>query len=593
MKLLHTVKSSSLLLLILLVTSCAKMDLPVFLKRNTDALSFSYLHSTKDLAILANGEWKVSSKEDWISLSPAGGTGDGQAETLVKVTVAHNKGEKRSGQVMLSNNEKSFNIEVTQDDGKIAVGKPTMASGFVINKEVGEAIIQVPYTRGAADDQVNVKVTLFGPGAQGLSAQQLNNYSLAAGDGYIPVILNGTPTVLGEIQVNLLVEIPGRNISTELTVKSRIRVESGGLDPLESPTVTLVKVLPRLAVLDWGMYAKGSGLSRKFVLELAKSQYGPFIRRYANQVDWLSTTSIGTTTSIFFDHNRFAFADLQPNTTYWFRIVQKTINATQNLDSDVSYFQFTTPAEEPLAPNVLLYKDFDNFWWGGSAIYQAFGIQPTEAQILTNIDPASDAVKATDYRTYFPAGNLADAFSGNLAPAKTPAMWNYYWDGAKYGNNVTGADYKGWYGVNALPATGSIRLATASAQGYITTPVLEKIGEGIADITVTVNTAPYFEPYHAWGEDYLKHLIQVSGGGKITDAGPTGAIDNDAQVTVTCSSNVNASTGGPSRNYTVPTTHTVKISGATKNTKVTIKTTPYSGSNHYRIWVDDIKVVKN
>lgn len=593
MKSLYIFKSIILLVVLGLLASCAKVDMPVFLKRNTDAMSFSYLNSTKDLAILANGDWKVSSDADWISLSPAGGTGNGKTETPVKVTVVHNKGEKRSGKVLLSNNEKSFTIGVTQDDGKIVLGKPVMTAGFDINKEIGNAIIQLPFTKGAADDQVNVTVTLLGPGAQGLSVENLSNYALVAGDGYIPVILKGTPTVLGEIQVNLLVEIPGRNISSELSVKSRVRVESGGLDPLESPTVTLLKVLPRLAVLDWGTYAKGSGLSRKFVLELAKSQYGPSIRRYANQADWLSTTSIGTTTSIFFDHNRFAFADLQPNTTYWFRVVQKTTNATQNLDSDVSYFQFTTPAEAPLAANVLLYKDFDNFWWGGSAIYQAFGIQPTEAQILTNIDPASDAVKATDYRTYFPVGNLADAFSGNLAPAKTPAMWSYYWDGAKYGNNVTSVDYKGWYGVNALPATGSVRLATASAQGYLSTPVLEKIGEGTADITVTVNTAAYFEPYHAWGEDYLKHLIQVSGGGKITDGGPTGTIDNDTQATVSCSSNVNAATGGPSRNYTMPTTHTVKISGATKNTRVTIRTTPYSGSNHYRIWVDDIKVVKN
>ena len=180
-------------------------------------------------------------------------------------------------------------------------------------------------------------------------------------------------------------------------------------------------------------------------------------------------------------------------------------------------------------------------------------------------------------------------------------MWRAYWDGDVYGTNYADADYQGWKGSLALPNTGGVRLASASAQGYLTTPKLLKLGSEGSTIKVTVNSAPYFEPYQSWGEDHPQFFIIVEGPGTIVDGGSTMATplnesadcaNSDKQVTVECVKNVNASNNTPLSDRLTLTEHNVTVSGATNETRITIKTHPYSGTAHYRIFVDDIKIVK-
>lgn len=572
---------------ILTYTSCSKEDVLDMFKRQSDQMSFNYLNETKPLAIASSNHWTVRSQSEWISVNPEEGSGDSQ-EQNIEVTVAHNKGDQRTGIITVSNGNKSYDVNIVQSAGHIVVERPTVASSFLVDQDITGAQVLIPYTKGAADDFVHVTASLQGPGADGLEIHDVADFQLSAGDGFIPVDLSGVTTTTGEIQIDLLVEIPSRSYTQNFTVKTRVKVD-GGIDPLESPTVELIKVLPRLAVLDWGKYIKNSGVSRKFELELATTQYGPAIRRYANQVDWLSSTSIGTG-NYFFDHNRFVFGDLEPGTTYWFRVVHKTIN-TLNLDSDMTYFQFTTPTEN-IGANVILYKDFDDFWFGGAPIYQAFAVQPTEAQLKT-LDPTSSDVKATDYRTHSWNNNIASTFDGNLSPTNAPLLYNAYWDGAKYGSNFTDPNYAGWHGVNAFAATGAVRLAPAAGQGYLKTPKFENI-TGTADVLITVNTAPYYEPYHSWGEDGLRHYIIIEGDGTIVDGGPTMvSLDNSQQVTVECTSNVDPATNGPLYSTNRTTEHSVRVTGATSNTRLVVSTLPYNASAaRVRIWLDDIKVEK-
>lgn len=585
--------------------SCSDDDEGAILKRNADSIEFSYLQTTKDLTILANGGWQIKSNNSWISLTPEEGLGDGTTETPIHITAEQNIGDERVGSVTLSNSERSYDITIRQENGHLSFKKATMPSSFLINQFVS-GMIQIPYTKGSVADKASVRVELEGPGAAGLTVADVVDYQLSAGDGVIPLSITGTPTASGAIEVNLYVDVSSRNISDSLfVVKSRTKITEEDIDPLESPTVKMFKLLPRLAVLDWGDYENGkgdygaNGTSRNFTLELAETKYGAAIRRYHNQVNWLSSTST-VALPTFYEHNRFAFADLTPNTTYWFRIVVKSLNTKEHLDSDMAYFEFKTPAEETLTSKVLIYKDFDNFWFGGNPIYQAFAVMPTGAQIKGNLDPSSDVVKSTDYRTVHPMNTPGDTYTAaNLSPANCPAMWNYYWQGDLYGADYLSSDYVGWQGKLVCLNTGCIRLSSASAQGYIKTPLLAGLGSSTSDIVVTVHTAPYFEPYHSWGEDHLQHFIIVEGPGTIIDGGATksepanpdpSCANTDKQVTVICSSNVNPSTRGPSNDYTIPTKHVVKISGATKDTRVVVKTHPYYGGAHYRIIVDDIKV---
>jgi len=163
--------------------------------------------------------------------------------------------------------------------------------------------------------------------------------------------------------------------------------------------------------------------------------------------------------------------------------------------------------------------------------------------------------------------------------------------------NITKVGFTGW-DLLAVLIAGAALLSTASVSGYIKTPKLTGIGEGTADITVTCHTAPYFEPYHSWGQDHEQHYIQVEGPGTITDGGPTKAeptgaatANTDKQVTVQCTTHVD-SDKIPTTDYVNPTEHVVKIAGATKETRIVIAAHPY-GTKHYRLWIDDIQVTKD
>ena len=353
----------------------------------------------------------------------------------------------------------------------------------------------------------------------------------------------------------------------------------------------MVKRLPRLVVLDWGEYEKGSGTNgfngteRAFTLELAYSEASAPIRKYTTtREQWLSSSNQ------FYSHNRFAIGGLKPNTDYVFRMTPLDASHT-----DVGTFH--TPAEPLLDAHVLLYKDFDNFWWGGCPIYQAYGIQPSQNDIgNNNLDPADAAVWLRNDPCVNPSNSTALYFNYKSAaatdvrsPLKCPKYWNYCWEGDKYGTNYGDAAYTGWTGYNVRHCTGSVLLGTASAEGTLSTPYLTALGATSTTIIVTVNSAAYYESYHRnYAEDNLRHLIKVEGAGTILDGGPTCQLREDKQVTVECATNVASNeTLQPMYDTNIPTTHTVTIGGANSTTRIVIKSATASKN---RFWIDDIKI---
>ncbi len=591
----HLIFSLLCLAPVVLGTSC-KDDETVFLQRSHDALSFSYFNSTQELLVLSNGRWRISPGDAWISCSPAEGSGDGKTEQPVGITVAQNDGAERTGSVTLTDGAKELVIRITQEDGFFSLGSPALSPSFDLYEELVDKRVEIPYRKSKPGYKADVTATLEGPGAEGLAVESLTDYPMEEGDGSIPLNLSGTPTQKGPIAVRLHVKISSVETPYELTAESRAKLAG-------EVTVTMFKLLPRLAVLDWGDYEKGTGTNfnngspRSFSFGLALEEEGENLRSYTSKTtDWL------TASNIFFAHNRFAFGNLNPGTTYWFWIVAHELGPKKE-DSDKTWLSFTTPAEE-LAPNVILYKDFDDFWFRGCPIYQAFGVEVTNAQIGKNIDPDDANCPAASGKIVNPV-NSTDSFfnyvgsaTDNRGPVKAAKLWAAWWEGGRYGTNYADADYPGWQGFWVRTQTGAVLLSTASVSGYLKTPKLTGIGDGTADITVTCHTAPYLEPYHSWGQDHDQHYIQVEGPGTIVDGGPTrseptgaATANTDKQVTVRCSTHVD-SNKSPSTDYINPTEHVVRIAGATRETRIVIAAHPY-GTKHYRLWIDDIQVTKN
>lgn len=268
---------------------------------------------------------------------------------------------------------------------------------------------------------------------------------MEVGDGAIPLALSGTPTKKGPITVKLHVEISSVATPYDLTAESRAKLAG-------EVTVTMFKLLPRLAVLDWGDYEKGTGTNfnngtpRSFSFGLALEEEGDNLRNYTSKTtDWLPSASM------FFAHNRFAFANLKPGTTYWFWIIAHELGPKKE-DSDKTWFSFTTP-EENLAPNVILYKDFDDFWFRGCPIYQAFGPEVSNAQIGANIDPDDPNCVAASSKILNPCNttdsffNYASSATDNRGPVKAAKLWASWWEGDTYGTDYADADYPGWQGL--------------------------------------------------------------------------------------------------------------------------------------------------
>lgn len=387
--------------------------------------------------------------------------------------------------------------------------------------------------------------------------------------------------------------------------------------------VKVFKLLPKMVVLDWGTYVKGTGTngqsdeSRDFVFELAYSKRGDAIRRSSpGKTTWFQT-------GIFWPDNRFVYGGLKPETEYWFRILQKKVGANYDQTTDTAYVQFTTPAEAVLPAGTVLYNDFDHFNIKGSIIYRAFGYAISNANVAKNFDPTSDNDFMTKSNGMCTPQTTMDALfdvrndaSKDLHYSKCPKVWEHYWETDKYGyDNIADLDkYPGWSSYFARESTGAVLLGGASTAGaWLGTPRLTDLGENPTDITFVTNTCAYFEMYHSWSEDQLYHYIVVDGPGEIVDGGvtmvandnpnrPKNAVENTAkQILVKMNANKAGAGMGALYDWNRTTKHTVKISGATKDTRIKIMNmTPTSTTvvgtdptTHCRVAVDDVMVVKN
>ena len=374
--------------------------------------------------------------------------------------------------------------------------------------------------------------------------------------------------------------------------------------------VKVLKLLPKLVVIDWGKYERGTGTNgdnggpRDFDFELALEKDGPAIRKStSSKNNWLVA-------SMFWPENRFVYGNLTPDTDYWFRITAKN-TGDNNEGSEITYFKFHTPAEAPLPANTVLYNDFDHFCIKGSAIYRAFGIAISNAEVGKNFDPnnADDFLRNTGIctppTTMDPLHDQRNNASHALNFNQCPKVWEHYWETDKYGlDGISDLDtYPGWSCYFARESTGAVMLGGATtSNAYLGTPRLTSLGDTPTDITVVVHTAAYYEPYHSWEEDCLKHYIKVDGPGQIVDGGATVAAElpstaepnTDKSIVVEMKPNKWGAGQGSINDYNVTTEHVIKISGATKDTRIKVMNMKIGDDvAHARLLIDDILITKD
>jgi len=207
--------------------ACSKSELP-FVLRDTDKLSFGYAASSQTFTVCTNGDWNVSAEEtDWITLTPSSGTGDGKTREVVTVEAKRNTGAARNGRIAINAAGQVVYIDLVQAEGFMVLGEPTLNKTLVKDVALAGAAVIIPYTRGVIDEDIEVALTVEGPGAAGIEPSHVT-LQLAEEAGNLEVPLSGTPQTAGT--VTLKVEFMGLAASLETRVHA---VDPGSVIYLE------------------------------------------------------------------------------------------------------------------------------------------------------------------------------------------------------------------------------------------------------------------------------------------------------------------------------------------------------------------------
>ncbi|WP_417014769.1 fibronectin type III domain-containing protein [Alistipes sp.] len=339
------------------------------------------------------------------------------------------------------------------------------------------------------------------------------------------------------------------------------------LDPvaIPAPQVSLYLASRGLLVFEW---PRDDAYPRKFILELAESASGEAVRT----VECKEPVK-GKGFYANYPYNRFVFGNLQADKTYYCRV--KILGEGVYTDSEFGVGEGRTLPMPVLGEEVLLYKDFDDFWWGGYSIAAAFGICPSSAaQKLPETLNITGSVYADDGTTVVaePSKNADDTFA-------TIGKNNADYLTARWGE----ADWDTANSKKIYEVCGHLKFGTGSAAGSLVLPHLTKLGDATADIELTFRACPYTEPkkiqddpvvYTLYGnQDRKDFTVSVSGGGTFEDGSTKITLYND-------------DSGRDNNGRFAWTDHSVVIRNVTAETRITIATI------EKRMWLDDIKVVK-
>lgn len=190
------------------------------LKRDTDAVELTYNSgATTQISVRYAGSWSARVEctdgsgapvNNWFSVSPDNGVGNGRDYQWVTVTAERNPGDKRTGYIYLKPaNGEEIKIEVAQADGHFSVNDPVISGTLKSNTE-SAAMLEIAYDKAFGEEIVEIEATLDGPAAEGLSiSSPYQSVIEREGSGTISVPITGVPVALGEMVCHVTFKLDG------------------------------------------------------------------------------------------------------------------------------------------------------------------------------------------------------------------------------------------------------------------------------------------------------------------------------------------------------------------------------------------------
>ena len=355
-------------------------------------------------------------------------------------------------------------------------------------------------------------------------------------------------------------------------------VEFTTLDPvpLSKPSVEIYHTSYGLAVVSF-KFDESQQADTKFSIRLADGS-GAVIREYTEWSFNKKYTLHGT---------RFLFGGLDPNTTYSASIQRISLDEGIWTNSEWSDPLPFTTSSEPDRSGYLLWNDFDSHPWGGNGPMLAFGIDPKDKDGEFDVENWKES---TSWAIASPVKNMDNLGNGvGKDDANKKLYHDLYmpgWDHNELAendkNNATGTVYL---------CGGMMKFGTSSSLGRLTLPAFSGLASG--SLEVSFNASPYCEPNGTTGSletspdqyDGITFTVEIlSGPGTIATA--DGQQVNSTSVTLT--NKTLAEMGAEADGRYEMTPHTVTVSGATQETRISIVTENSTGNR--RMWLDDLKV---
>lgn len=347
---------------------------------------------------------------------------------------------------------------------------------------------------------------------------------------------------------------------------------------LSKPTLAVYDMSYAFAIVEFG-FDTAEQQDTKFGIQLLEG--GKVIREYTKWSFNNKYTKHGT---------RFLFGGLADNQAYAARIRRIALDTDQWSDSEWSDELPFTTAAVPDKTGYLLWQDFDNHPWGGNGPLLAFGIDPKDADKsfdVTSGQSESGWQVASPVKNMDNLGNGVGSAAGG-GPAAYHSLFMSGWDSDELKlndkNNFTGSVYL---------CGGMMKFGTGSSIGRLTLPKFAQLTD-VSTLEVTFNACPYYEPNNDTGSlqespaaaDGVEFMVTVNGGGVIVEA--NGAAVNTESVKLR-NKTAEEMQADLKKRYEW-TGHTVKVAGATAETRISIHTIDAKGS--CRMWLDDLKVRK-
>ena len=346
--------------------------------------------------------------------------------------------------------------------------------------------------------------------------------------------------------------------------------------PMIAPTARIFAKTHGLAVLEWELSAAALeqqpvGTSDTYDFRV-KDAGGNVIRSFEN----FSAFNFKK-----YKYYRLVWGGLTPGTAYTLELRRKsTANKDAYLDSEWASAAVTTDAA-PDKSGYLLYKDFENIPGGGQPFYGAYGFSLGST---TDFSDPDKILIATGDKNFIYCQGVKDNdsyFSAYLSE----------WDRADWSANST----------NVGLAAGYMKFGGGSKPAWVTLPKFSSLSEA-TEIELEFDACPYYEPSSTGdmmapsNTDITEYFgVEVTGATIVGVTGETSAdavISGDGATVTLRNVLVDKMIGEGLKDTYRYTTHKVKISGVTADTRIKIYSALENDGKNHRMWLDNLKVKK-